>query len=75
MRNYKQLNLWHKMNAYNSYRKILDVIHHKDNTKIHMPAINKLVENYENKFPEEGSLCSCLFEYKYELEKTLDYEQ
>ena len=38
-------------------------------------AINKLVENYENKFPEEGSLCSCLFEYKSALEKTLKYEQ
>jgi hypothetical protein len=63
------------MNAYDSYRKVLDVINHNDNTKIHIPAINKLVENYEHKFPEEGSLCSCLFEYKSALEKTLKYEQ
>ena len=63
------------MNAYDSYRKVLDVINHNDNTKIHIPAINELVKNYANKFPEEGSLIYCLFDYKSALEKTLKYEQ
>ena len=63
------------MNAYDSYRKIIDVINHDDNTSMHIPAINELIKNYASKFPEEESLTSSLFEYKYELEKNLEYER
>ncbi len=59
------------MNAYDSYRKIVDVITHSDNNLLHIPAINELIKNYANKFPEEESLIYSLFEYKCELEKTL----
>lgn len=63
------------MNAYDSYRKIIDVINHKDNSSMHIPAINELIKNYANKFPEEERLLYSLFEYKCELEKTLEYER
>lgn len=63
------------MNAYDSYRKIVDVINHNDNTSLHILAINQLIKNYANKFPEEERLLYSLFEYKCELEKKLEYER
>jgi hypothetical protein len=57
--------------AYKSYRKVRDVITHSDNQLKHIPGINQLVRNYENKFPEEVLLIKALCEYKCDLEEIL----
>jgi hypothetical protein len=59
-------------NAYDSYRKVRDVITHEDNQLKHIPGINQLLRNYANKFPEEERLISVLSEYKCDLEEILE---
>ena len=58
-------------NAYDSYKKVIDVITNYDNEAKHIPAINRLVKNYENKFPEEPKLVESLNEFSSDLEKKL----
>ena len=60
---------------YESYRKVRDVITHPDNNLNHIEAINTLVRNYANKFPEEAILLATLMRYKCDLEEILSKQK
>ena len=57
--------------AHKSYRKVREVITHDDNNLNHIEAINQLIKNYANKFPEEAVLLADLMRDKCELEENL----
>jgi len=58
-------------NAYDSYRKVIDVINNPDNQLRHIPAINQLIKNYSDKFPEEPKLIESLEEFIFDLKRIL----
>jgi hypothetical protein len=58
-------------NAYDSYKKVIDVITNADNQLRHIPAIDQLIKNYADKFPEEPKLTESLEEFAFDLKRIL----
>ena len=62
------------VNAYDSYKKVREVIFNSDNRNKHISAINQLIKNYADKFPEETKLIESLEESAFDLKRILNKE-
>ncbi len=62
-------------NQYESYTKVVEVINNENNQPIHIESIERLIDLFVSKFPNEHILANSLNEHKNQLQKKLNYEQ
>lgn len=60
------------VSAFVAYKKIVNVISNEDNKSKHIESINRMIEHFEETYPEEWMLSNKLNEFISDLKLTLN---